>query len=210
MHTFIYTGQFCDFFLGIKFWQILVLFVKWTWPRIFQFFCQRFQGPWHSGVLSPWQSLFHIHPYSISLLLIGSRKWILSRWCKPWPFHPRSLEVTIRDWKGHKTPSQKGHQQNCQDYVTWKLTWHWKITIFNKKYMDSFMAGFFQPVMLVFRAGGNITCYTVALNSSLFPQIALTVGVLTSSWGVRLRRFGGFVAGGAVTQGVVGGVVWCV
>ena len=27
---------------------------------------------------------------------------------------------------------------------------------------------------------------------------------------MRLRRFGGFVAGGAVTQGVVGGVVWCV
>ena len=72
------------------------------------------------------------------------------------------------------------------------------------------MVGFFQPVMLVFRAGGNITCYTVALNSSLFPQIALTVGVLTSSWGVRLRRFCGFVARGAVTQGVVRGVVWCV
>ena len=30
-----------------------------------------------------------------------------SRWFKPWPFDPRSLEVTF-------SPSQKGHQQNCQ------------------------------------------------------------------------------------------------
>ena len=45
---------------------------------------------------------------------------------------------------------------------------------------------------------------------NIFPQIALAIGVLTSSWGVRVRRFCGFVAGGAVTQGVVGGVVWCV
>ena len=30
------------------------------------------------------------------------------------------------------------------------------------------------------------------------------------SWGVRVRRFCGFVVWGAVTQGVVGGVVWCV
>ena len=44
----------------------------------------------------------------------------------------------------------------------------------------------------------------------LFPQIALAIGVLTSSWWVRVRRFCGFVAGGAVTQGVVGGVAWCV
>ena len=43
--------------------------------------------------------------------------------------------------------------------------------------------------------------------NSVFPQIALAIGVLTSSWGVRVRRFCGFVAGGAVTQGVVGGVV---
>ena len=46
--------------------------------------------------------------------------------------------------------------------------------------------------------------------AGLFPKIALAIGVLTSSWGVRVRRFCGFVAGGAVTQGVVGGVVWCV
>ena len=32
-----------------------------------------------------------------------------------WPFYPRSLEVTIHLWKGHLfSPSQKGHQQNCQ------------------------------------------------------------------------------------------------
>ena len=43
-----------------------------------------------------------------------------------------------------------------------------------------------------------------------FPQLALAIGVLTSSSGVRVRRFCGFVAGGAVTQGVVGGVIWCV
>ena len=65
------------------------------------------------------------------------------------------------------------------------------------------------------------------------PQIALAIGVLTSSIGVRVRRFCGFVVGGlshrvllelssgvwvrvrrskkgAVTQGVVGAVVWCV
>ena len=47
-------------------------------------------------------------------------------------------------------------------------------------------------------------------SQTVFPQIALAIGVLTSSWGLRVRRFCGFVAGGAVTQGVVGGVVWCV
>ena len=31
---------------------------------------------------------------------------------------------------------------------------------------------------------------------SLFPQIALAIGVLTSSWWVRVRRFCGLVAGG--------------
>ena len=46
----------------------------------------------------------------------------------------------------------------------------------------------------------------------VLPELALAIGVLTSSWGVRVRRFCGFVAGGgAVTQGVVEGVfVWCV
>ena len=42
---------------------------------------------------------------------------------------------------------------------------------------------------------------------SLIPQKGLAVGVLTSSIGVRVRRFFGFVAGGAVGQGVVGSVV---
>ena len=32
-----------------------------------------------------------------------------------------------------------------------------------------------------------------------FPQIALAIGVLTSSWGVRVRRVCGFVAGGCHT-----------
>ena len=41
----------------------------------------------------------------------------------------------------------------------------------------------------------------------VFPQIALAIGVLTSSWGVRVRRLCGFVVGGAVTQGVLGGVI---
>jgi len=36
---------------------------------------------------------------------------------------------------------------------------------------------------------------------AIFPQIALAIGVLTSSWGVRVRRLCGFVTGG-VTQGV--------
>ena len=40
--------------------------------------------------------------------------------------------------------------------------------------------------------------------SQIFPQIALAIGFLTSRWWVRVRRFCGFVAGGAVTQGVVG------
>ena len=48
-------------------------------------------------------------------------------------------------------------------------------------------------------------------HSCSFPQIAVAIGVLTSSWLVRVCRFCGFVVGGgAVTQGVVGGVVWCV
>ena len=50
---------------------------------------------------------------------------------------------------------------------------------------------------------------TGLLLCGFFPQIALAIGVLTS-WGVRVRRICGFVARGAVTQGVVGGVVWCV
>ena len=33
-----------------------------------------------------------------------------------------------------------------------------------------------------------------------FPQIALAVGVPTSSWGVRVRRFCGFVAGGGLSH----------
>ena len=37
----------------------------------------------------------------------------------------------------------------------------------------------------------------------LFPHIALAIGVLTSSIGVRVRRFFGFVLGGAVGQGTV-------
>ena len=47
---------------------------------------------------------------------------------------------------------------------------------------------------------------------AIFPQIALAIGVLTSSWGVRVRRLCGFVAGGCHTgcHDVVGGVVWCV
>ena len=42
------------------------------------------------------------------------------------------------------------------------------------------------------------------------PQIALAIGILTSSWGVRVRRIVWIRCGGSVTQGVVGGVVWCV
>ena len=42
---------------------------------------------------------------------------------------------------------------------------------------------------------------------SIFPQIALAIEVLTSSIGVRVRRFFGFVLGGAVGQGVVVSVV---
>ena len=41
----------------------------------------------------------------------------------------------------------------------------------------------------------------------LVPQIALAIGVLTSSIGVRVRRVLGFVAEGAVGQGVVLGLV---
>ena len=37
----------------------------------------------------------------------------------------------------------------------------------------------------------------------IIPQIALAIGVLTSSIGVGVRRFCGFVSGGAVGQGVV-------
>ena len=37
----------------------------------------------------------------------------------------------------------------------------------------------------------------------LLPPIALALGVLTSSWQVRVRRFCGFIAWGAVIQGVV-------
>ena len=68
---------------------------------------------------------------------------------------------------------------------------------------------------------------------NIFPQIALAIRVLTSSWGVRVRRVCGFVAGwlshgeslevscgvckgqgsqiqdrAVVTQGVVGGVLF--
>ena len=43
-----------------------------------------------------------------------------------------------------------------------------------------------------------------------FSPTALVIGVLTSSMGVRVRRFFGFVlGGGAVGQGVVRGVVRC-
>ena len=41
-----------------------------------------------------------------------------------------------------------------------------------------------------------------------FPQIALAIGVLTSGWGMRVRRFCGFLAAEAVTQGVVTGCRW--
>ena len=37
------------------------------------------------------------------------------------------------------------------------------------------------------------------LPSAFFFQIALAIGVLTSSWGVRVRRFCGFVAVGCHT-----------
>ena len=34
-----------------------------------------------------------------------------------WHFDPQTLEVTNNLWKGHvNSPSQKGHQQNCQVY----------------------------------------------------------------------------------------------
>ena len=36
---------------------------------------------------------------------------------------------------------------------------------------------------------------------SIFPQIALAIGVLTSSWGVRVHRFCGFVPGGGCDTG---------
>ena len=36
---------------------------------------------------------------------------------------------------------------------------------------------------------------------SIIPQIALAMGVLTSSWGVRVRRFCGFAAGGGCHTG---------
>ena len=36
---------------------------------------------------------------------------------------------------------------------------------------------------------------------NIFPQIALAIRVLTSSWGVRVRRFCGFVAGGGCHTG---------
>ena len=43
-------------------------------------------------------------------------------------FYPRSLEVTWPDlWRGHKSPSQKGHQQNCQEFscilLGQQITW---------------------------------------------------------------------------------------
>ena len=41
-----------------------------------------------------------------------------------------------------------------------------------------------------------------------FPQIALAIGVLTSGWGMRVRRFCGFLAAEAVTQGAVTGCRW--
>ena len=60
-------------------------------------------------------------------------------------------------------------------------------------------------------------CTTKKLDSQLLaekntffcPQIALAIGVLTSSIGVRVRRFFGLVLGGAVRQGVVRGVGGC-
>ena len=53
-------------------------------------------------------------------------------------------------------------------------------------------------------------CFGRNFNRFVVPQIALAIGVLTSSIGVRVRRFFGFVLAGAVGQGVVLGVVWCV
>ena len=47
------------------------------------------------------------------------RKHSLTRWFKPWPnFIPNVGGHQHRLWKGHKnSPSQKGHQQNCQEHV---------------------------------------------------------------------------------------------
>ena len=64
--------------------------------------------------------------------------------------------------------------------------------------------------MVVVLGGGRflgMIFFKDLVGSAVFTQIALAIGVLTSSWGV---RFCGFVAGGAVTHSVVGGVVWCV
>ena len=50
-------------------------------------------------------------------------------------------------------------------------------------------------------------CFGRNFSRFVVPQIALAIGVLTSSIGVRVRRFFGFVLAGAVGQGVVLGVV---
>ena len=42
----------------------------------------------------------------------------------------------------------------------------------------------------------DVLCYNFNYIRIFIPQIALALGVLTSSWGVRVRRFCGFVAGG--------------
>ncbi len=43
---------------------------------------------------------------------------MFSRWFHSWPFYPRSLEVTFTTFEGVTfSPSQKGHQQNCQAIV---------------------------------------------------------------------------------------------
>ena len=65
--------------------------------------------------------------------------------------------------------------------------WH-----FNEHYWISDLA----KILAILRS-----CY-------FFPQIALAIWDLTSSIEVRVRRFFGFVLGGAVGQGVVGSVVW--
>jgi len=57
---------------------------------------------------------------------------------------------------------------------------------------------------------GNARTCKFSSSNLIFSPNSFSIGVFTSKWGVRVRRFCGFVAGGAVTQGVVGGLVWCV
>ncbi len=155
-----------------------------------------------STELITYSAIFSAMRQSPSFLIVQSMEEMLSRFLRCQEQDVLNMLDEDNDDGGHSLSLA-----DMCDFLTWFPCFSHIVVV---RYSDSVLQEYQKSCRdlawaLILRQGDGRMCFSPKSFSYY------TVGVLTSSIGVRVRRFFGFFffGGGAVGRGVVWGVVWC-